>query len=148
MNEKYLKLILDQLGKQAFPDDTDPWTSIQNRLAQERAAVNPSHTTIHHPQRQPRRLRLVAGIVMALLAVAIIFLLTPSGRTLAKNLSHLFRPISVEQLPTLSNEALAPPTFAPTFAATLASIQENEPVNTPSPVPHGFLAIRLKCLQR
>jgi hypothetical protein len=40
MKEKRIKLTLEQLGQQAFPDDIDPWTPIQNRLDQHSAIID------------------------------------------------------------------------------------------------------------
>jgi Domain of unknown function (DUF4367) len=140
MNEERIKLILDQLGKQAFPDDIDPWSPIKDRLAQNRTIDNFTLGNPFHPQHQLRRQFLQVGVVLIIFVAVVFFLLSPSGKALAETIRHLFRPISVEQLPPLSSEDLASPTFVPTFAVTLAPILESTPLSTPLPVPTIYFA--------
>jgi hypothetical protein len=138
MKEEHVKLILDQLGKQAFPDDIDPWSPIKDRLIQNHTIDNFTVDNPYHPQHRPRRQFILVGIVLIILVAAVIFLLSPGGKALAETLRHLFRPVSVEQLPPLSSEDLASPTFAPTFVVTLSSILESTPLRTPLPVPTSY----------
>lgn len=137
MEEKILKKTLEQLGQQAFPDDTDPWTPIQNRLVKDPAVMRLKQAPTYPVQHRLLRLRLLLVSVVALTLLAAILLLTPGGEALAETLRHFFRPVSVEEFPTPPSEALATPTFAPTFAVTLVSVQEATPVSTPTPDPRS-----------
>ena len=135
MKEESLKQILNHIGKQAFPDDTDSWTPIKDRLVHNPEYKNTAHVTYIHPQRRLHLRYMIFGIVITLLITTTIFLFSPGGEALAETLRHLFQPVSVQQLPTLSSEAMASPTFAPTFAVTLSSILDPEPIITPLPYP-------------
>ncbi|OGN75730.1 MAG: hypothetical protein A2X25_02900 [Chloroflexi bacterium GWB2_49_20] len=135
MKSRRIRLIFDQLGKQAFPDDTDPWTSIQTRLATEQAMMKPGQVSDQPPRSQVLSRPLVPRIAFALLIIISIFMLSPGRQALAETLRHLFWPTSKEQFPPLTSQQLATPTFAPTFAATLASAQNPKPTETLVPVP-------------
>jgi hypothetical protein len=132
MKDQQLKQILDEIGQAAFPNDSEPWSPIQARLAPQ-----PSKTFSARP-------RLALGAALALLAVLGVFLFSPGGKAMAENLRHLFTPITVEQMPTifptLSSAELAGPTHAPTFAAVLAPVQEEATPVPPNPMPTGLSA--------
>lgn len=125
---KQLKQIMEQLGKEAFPDDLDHWTQIQKRLNREIALVT---------QRRPQRYRLVAGIGAALVLVGLIIALTPAGQALAQALRDFFKIVSVEEIPLPPEEQRATPTYAPTFSAVIAPAASPEPMETPIPMPTG-----------
>jgi hypothetical protein len=115
MNDKRLKQVLDQLGSQAFPDSTDPWTPLQKRLARGQVGL-PDGKKTPRPV-QTRRLALGVGLVLLFLTVAL--LVSPEGQALAEAFKHLFRTAATEQFPTPSAGELASPTPEPTFGVTL-----------------------------
>jgi hypothetical protein len=135
MKEKRIKLTLEQLGQQAFPDDIDPWTPIQNRLDQHSAIIDNKQPPPFPIKRRLYRQRMAISTVAGFVIIAVLVLFSLVGEALAENLRHLFRPVSVDELPTLSSELLATPTFAPTFVVTLSSVQEVSPQGKSTPFP-------------
>ena len=120
MNDKRLKLILEQLGQQGFPDETDGWEMIQRRLTRPQGMAKSVHKPGGKVLRQTNSLRLVVGIGLALIIIFSIFVVIPNKQALADAWKHLFQPAAAGQIPTPSNKELATPTFPPTFAVTLA----------------------------
>jgi hypothetical protein len=135
MKNKRIRLILEQLGQQAFPDDIDPWTPIQNRLEQHSATRDNKQTPTFPLQRRLSRQRMAISTLAGFVIIAVLVLFSLVGEALADNLRHLFQPVSADELPTLSSELLATPTFAPTFVVTLSSVQEVSPQGKSPPSP-------------
>jgi hypothetical protein len=132
MSDKRLKQVLDQLGSRAFPDTTDPWMPLQNRLARQQGSLSIGKKT---PNLRTRRLTL--GIGLALLFLTAVLLVSPEGQVLANVFKHLFKVAAAEQLPIPSAEELATPTPEPTFAVTLVPAISTEAAPTLLPAPTG-----------
>ncbi len=89
--DSQLKQTLEEIGKQAFPDDQDAWAKLQQRMGRE---GTPNIMTNTKEQQRLKRLKLVFGLGSAVVIAAIILISLPGNQALAKTLRSLFLPDS------------------------------------------------------
>lgn len=146
MNEAEMKHHLAELAQEAFPDTSDAWPSlkerlqISNRIAHPRGfamkkQINPTKTFLP-------AMRVVAILGFALLLAGVVFLTTPQGRAWAQSIMHFFQrgesnimpdvtvtPVKwVEQTPgvavaTVTPQPPQPTPPGPAFEATCGAYQ-------------------------
>ena len=125
MNPQKFSLILDQLAKQAFPDDIDPWVVFQGSLSKKEIAMRSRPFAIFRPKDPNKRLRRVFGIVFVLLAIITAVMMIPQGRALAEVVIQFFGPALATSFPV--SEVGPEPTIAPTFVPQLKPAIIGEP---------------------
>jgi hypothetical protein len=143
MNDKHLKQVFEQIGKQAFPDNPEPWTAVHAQLTKKNSLVN-NNRIISKQLIKPKTFGFVLGIGLILTILITALFITPDKQVLADMMMHLFKTAVATQFPTLTNEELATPTFAPTEIVTLVPVSVMAEMDTPKPIPTNDYSEEIK----
>lgn len=127
MNEQQIKRIMTDLAEEAVPATVDLWPAIRSRLETSKTFSTTGESSMDTSFAQGRRLRLAAAIVVAAFVLAALFLATPTGQALAKNLLRFFSRAesNTQWMPTLASASLV--------EASPASVATDWPTATPNP---------------